>query len=170
MTGRIPQFEFTQLFRSLYAGRAPLVSADVTRLIEAGITQVLDLRQSKEWSPPYIGQEALDALDREGVVRWNVGIRDLSAPSMDDLTRCWRLMKLCLANRSNRLYVCCRGGKERTAAVVIAYVARLNSIDFEQSARIVTTTRPVFKPLVHQKRAVVCWLSRSKDRGSERST
>ena len=48
-TPGLPRFEIHELDDRLLAGRNPLSAIDAQRLVDAGVTHVVDLRESHEW-------------------------------------------------------------------------------------------------------------------------
>src|SRR5207248_1781183 len=94
---------------------------DVETLAALGVTHFLDLRQEHEWQSPQYGMEALAAIERRGLHRLHVPVRDAQAPSAGDLDQACGYLAKALADPEARVYVHCRGGQERTAAILAAF-------------------------------------------------
>jgi rhodanese-related sulfurtransferase len=169
----------------LAAGRNPLTELDARELVAAGITHVLDLREPREWDPDLgpaprggavrYGAEAVDALARLGVRRLNLPIQDGGAPSPGHLTAAVGFLDAALAagdlaDGGPRVYVHCRAGRERTAAVLLAWLvatrprsAKANDPNRSSDplARCLTELRervPWLNPLPWQVDAVATWM------------
>jgi ADP-ribosyl-[dinitrogen reductase] hydrolase len=157
----LPALNFNWVTERILAGRQLLTARDIEKLAKRGITHILDLREPLEWAPPYYGIEALEEIDRLGLHRLHLPIRDQSAPTIEDLTLADQFLEAALADANNRVYVHCRAGMERTAAILIAYHARQNSISYETALDQLREGRPSLEPLPDQERIVRAWL---KDR------
>jgi rhodanese-related sulfurtransferase len=120
-TPNLPPFEIHEIDDRLRAGRNPLTVVDVAELCVSGITHVLDLRENHEWrAPNRFGAEAVDELQRRGVERRNIVVTDMAAPSQPDLDAAVRWIEAALSKPRTRVFVHCRAGRERTAAILAA--------------------------------------------------
>ena len=155
----LPAFEYEWVTDRIMAGRNPLTGRDIALLSGLGITRVLDLREPHEWASPKLGTEALEEIDRLGLQRLNVPIRDTKEPIGDELDSACSFLKETLSSANNRVYVHCRAGRERTAVVLIAYHARHNRISYEEALAQLRRGRPALKPLPDQEDTVRQWLN-----------
>ena len=154
----LPPFEFSSLSDRLLAGRAPLTRADVAALRERGVRRVLDLRERAEWSGPgQIGSAAIAALAEAGLDRLHIPVRDLSAPSAAALDACHDFLARSAA-LDGATYVHCRGGRERTAAVLVAHLAWERGWSFTEALDELRGGRSELAPLAGQRAAVEAWL------------
>ncbi|MCW3097071.1 MAG: ADP-ribosyl-(dinitrogen reductase) hydrolase [Chthonomonadaceae bacterium] len=158
-TPKLPALDFNRVTDRILAGRNPLTGRDIELLSGMGITHVLDLREPKEWSSPNFGTEALAEIERLGLQRRNVPIRDTKEPIGEDLDSACRFLEETLTNENYRVYVHCRAGMERTAAILIAYYARHNSVLYEEALARLREGRPILMPLPDQERAVREWMN-----------
>src|SRR5262249_6017467 len=136
----------------------PLTARDVQLLAAEGVTHVLDLREEHEWSPPKAGREALQAMERFGMKRLNVPVEDATAPSTADLNAACRFIDEALQDPEARVFVHCRGGRERTAAVLVCHYARRHGVPWNEALAALRKGRPELRLLRDQERAVREWL------------
>jgi protein-tyrosine phosphatase len=151
-------FEFSRIDERLLAGRNPLTGADIARLLQEGVTHLLDLREPKEWQSPRFGEEALEAIERNGLVRCHVQIVDGGAPEPEDFERCLTFLAEVWATPSTQVYVHCRAGWERTAVILIAWYAVLENLSYDVVLRRLQEYRPLLQPLHWQEEATRNWL------------
>ncbi len=158
----LPQFSCHrgQVHERIYAGRNPLTVLDVESIAGRGVTHILDLREEKEWSAPWAGAEALEALNDYGIQRRHIRVTDMGAPSNEALDQACEFLSSVLENPLHRVYVHCRAGKERTAAVLLAFYCRTHGLGWEEGLGKITAICPEFVPLRCQVAAVQEWLRR----------
>jgi protein-tyrosine phosphatase len=142
----------------MFAGRNPLTSYDVDVLAAQGITHILDLRHPVEWEPPRFGAEAVADIERRGLHRLNVPIRDVSEPTMADLDTACQFLEEALEDSNSRVYVHCRAGVERTAAILVAYYARHYGVSYEDALSRLCEGRDCLCPTWEQRDVVLRWL------------
>lgn len=158
----LPRFAMHEAGEGLLAGRNPLTGADVTELLDRGVTAVLDLRQEKEWTRPGVyGRDAVATLAWCGVERLNLPVPDAGVPRGDDLERACAFLDEQLAEPGNTVYVHCRAGRERTAAVLAAHVARRHGLGYSEALERIRAAGCPAYPLAEQERAVRKWLGRA---------
>jgi protein-tyrosine phosphatase len=143
-----------RLHPQLLYGRNPLSSSEVEALAAAGVTHVLDLRQSWEYEAPgRAGAEAVQALGDLQISRLHRPIPDGGNPSSADLDAAVQFIDSALA-RGGVVYVHCRAGRERSGAVLLAWVLRRGG-----DLGVLQELAPALKPLPGQQAAVYAWLS-----------
>lgn len=161
-TPHLPAFEMEWLDRRIAAGRNPLSAHDVAALRTAGITHVLDLREESEWSAPRFGAQALDAMAKMGISRLHLPIVDMGAPGALDIDRAVAWIDKALAQSNAKVYLHCRAGMERTAAIAIAFWVAREGISYDAAFRNLKGKRAIFQPLPAQERAVKTWMAARK--------
>jgi len=160
-----PPFEFEQIAPHLWAGRNPLSAPDIEQLMAAGVTHILDLRQESEWTAPRFGAEALDWINQRGLTRVHCKILDMGAPDDAALDQACAFLRAIEQDNSG-VYVHCRAGMERTAAVLIAWIATSENLDYDTALQRARSKRAILAPLPGQERAVRRWLAaKSKTHG-----
>lgn len=158
----LPPFSFDWLDSQMAAGRNPLTARDIQILQEADITHILDLRESHEWNPPHLGIEAMNALQEAEITRLHLPIIDTQPPHNTDFDAAARWLETVLSAPGNKVYIHCRAGMERTAAILCAVFARRHHVSFEESLETLKQKRPIFAPLPGQVRAAKEWLAKQR--------
>jgi len=158
----LPAFSFDLVADRIYAGRNPLTSRDVEVLHAREITHILDLREEKEWTAPSFGSEALDEIERRGIARTHIPVTDMGAPTPQAMDDVFQHIKRVLSAPQMCLYVHCRAGNERTAAMLTGYYAREHNLLYEHALARLREGRPSFQPLPVQERAVKEWLGKQQ--------
>jgi ADP-ribosyl-[dinitrogen reductase] hydrolase len=162
----VPPFEYNWVAPRLFAGRNPLTTQDVEELADLGVTHYLDLREDQEYAPPKLGAEALKALEQAKIVRKRLPVTDMGAPHHRAFSEAIDFLQSRLETPDNRVYVSCRAGKERTAAVLIAYYATHHGVNYEAALTALRTGRPLLNPLPRQEEAVRQFLAQSMTAGN----
>ena len=158
-SGRVPAFVHWKVAARLRAGRNPLSELDVVALAGLGITDVLDLREEREWDEPGLhGREAIAALARHGIARANVPIPDYHAPRAPELAAAVGFVAEVLAGRKRRLYVHCRAGIERSGTILAAWRSWSAREPFGVALWSVRRYGWPAAPQPHQQRAAEEWL------------
>jgi ADP-ribosyl-[dinitrogen reductase] hydrolase len=159
----LPKLEFGSAGRGILAGRNPLTGEDAATLLDHGVSAVLDLREETEWSRSWVyGREAIAALDWCEVPRLNVAIPDGAPPQAEDLDRACAFLDRHAGNDADgdrSVYVHCRAGLERTGAVLVAWVARREGLDYQSARERVRQAERRVRPLGAQAAAVKAWLA-----------
>jgi ADP-ribosyl-[dinitrogen reductase] hydrolase len=159
----LPQFEYDEIAPNVYAGRAPTFRRDVWRLRAQGVTHLLDLREPHEWSGSgRVGNSAIHEIERLGVARLSVPVADMGASRLDDLDRAVAFMAAAL-HVGGTVYIHCRAGMERTAAVAAAWFAEREACTIYEAVDRLRQRRPIFAPLHGQVRAAEAWLMRRRE-------
>ena len=162
-TPKLPAFEVGEALPGVLYGRNPLTGQDVEELISRGVTHVMDLREDKEWNAPgRFGREAVAALEWCGVERVAVTVADTRAPEREALDRAWKVMSDALVEEGGRVFVHCRAGRERTGAILVAYLARRDGLGYADALARLRDGGCAVRPLPDQERAVKSWLEASR--------
>lgn len=131
---RLPRFHVWRIESRLHAGRNPLSEADILDLRALGVTHLLDLREEREWRDPgRVGGEALDAIERLRLRRRWVPIPDGGIPEPVPLRRAADWLDTVLAATDTVVFVHCRAGLERTAAVLAAWLGRRDRVGLAEA-------------------------------------
>ena len=133
-TPGLPRFEIHELDERLLAGRNPLSAIDAQRLVDVGVTHVVDLREPHEGEGAgRFGRAAIKELGVLGVERLHAPVTDGGAPSAETLDAAVRWISRVAEQDGSRIFVHCRAGQERTAAVLAAYVATHGALTLDQA-------------------------------------
>lgn len=145
------RLEYTRLHESLLAGRMPVSEAHVDALHTEGVTVVINLCEDREyWDGERDAVAA--ACTRAGMVELRLPVIDGATVPADVLEQAVE------AAEGEVVYVHCRGGRERSAAVAIALLAARSGSSVEDAHGLALGLRPGFKPLPWQIEGVRSWL------------
>lgn len=159
----VPGFAHWKVTPRIRAGRNPLTERDVAELAALGITHVLDLREEGEWhGPGRYGEEAIEAMQRHGLVRRHVPMRDFSVPAEPALGEAVGWIEEVLDEPRRRLYVHCRAGLQRSATVLIAWRSWASGEPIELALWSLRRFGWPADPLYSQRLAVVRWLEQRR--------
>jgi rhodanese-related sulfurtransferase len=155
-------FSWDEVAPGVHAGRAPIFRRDVWRLRARGITHILDLRETLEWDEPgRRGGSAIAEIDVVGLNRLQVAIRDMGTPSAAHLDESVAYLDAAL-HLGGQVYVHCRAGVQRTAAIAASWYARQQRCSVNEAIEQLRVRRPDFEPLVYQLRAAQSWLAQQR--------
>ena len=164
-TPGLPAFAYRAIGRTrLWHGRNPLTASDVEALRAVGITHLLDLREPHEWGvrSSFVGGEAVAALTapETGIVRENIAIGDGGVPTPKQFAAgCAFIENALHGNPDARVYVHCRMGLQRTAAILAAYYARAHGITAHEALNTLNEQGAILDPTAAQLRATREWIS-----------
>lgn len=161
-TPYLPPFNADWVTPRLMAGRNPLSAQDVMWMKEQGITHILDLREAREWKPPRFGHLALQAIEEYGLKRLHLEVLDMNAPKPETFDVACQFIEEALAQPETKVYVHCRAGMERTAAILIAYYAKTHNVSYDEALHELKKGRPILSPLPAQEKAARRWIENRK--------
>ncbi len=159
-TPHLPPFNADWVAPRLMAGRNPLSAPDVAWMKKQGITHILDLREAREWKPPKFGHLALQAIEKSGLVRLHLEVLDMNAPKPATFDAACQFIEAALSQPDANVYVHCRAGMERTAAILIAYYAKTHGVSYDEALRELQKNRPILAPLPAQEKAARSWIEK----------
>jgi atypical dual specificity phosphatase len=151
-------FNSHEVAERIIAGRNPLTRQDVQLLAAQGVTHILDLREAHEWAPPKFGGEALEEIVHCGLHRLSLPVVDTGPPTAHELETACRFIEAALVEEGSCIFVHCRAGMERTAAILTAFYARHHGTGYDEALATLKAKRPILEPLPNQERAVRGWL------------
>lgn len=157
-TPYLPPFNADWVTPRIMAGRNPLSAQDVAWLAAQGITHILDLREAREWKPPKFGHAALEAIKQRGLKRLHLEVWDMHAPKPQTFETACQFIEEALLQPHAKVYVHCRAGMERTAAILIAYYAKANRVSYDEALHKLRKARPILAPLPAQEQAARHWI------------
>ncbi len=161
-TPHLPPFNADWVTPRLMAGRNPLSARDVAWMQEQGITHILDLREAREWKPPKFGHLALQTIEQSGLVRLHLEVWDMNAPKSETFDAACQFIEDALLQPSAKVYVHCRAGMERTAAILVAYYAKTQGVSYDEALQELKKGRPILAPLPSQEKAARRWIENIK--------
>jgi protein-tyrosine phosphatase len=154
-------FGFAEVYDDLMIGAYPLDARDVAALSEAGTERILNLVQDREYEPGE--REAVEeALATAGIDEYRLELVDHGDLPPDHI----ELAVLEVAewlDAGRRVYLHCRAGMQRSAAVAAGVVALRDHVDILDALDSVRERQPNAEPLPHQRLDLLKWWA---DRGS----
>jgi atypical dual specificity phosphatase len=148
------RLNYSRLSDSLLAGAMPHAEEHVAALRGEGVALVINLCEEREY---WKGE-------REAVLRayGEAGIAERHLPVKDGATVPHAVIDAALADHGGAIvYVHCRGGRERSATVAAALLARDQRLTIDQALEMAQRGRPIFRPLPWQVAALKAWASDS---------
>jgi atypical dual specificity phosphatase len=144
------RLNYHRLGDSLLAGAMPFRADHVDALHSEGVTAVVNLCQEREY---WDGERELilEAYSSRGITEHHLPVIDGSTVPADILDQAVEVA------RGNVVYVHCRGGRERSATVAIAVIARLEGLPIEDALAQARERRPIFAPLPWQVSGLHSW-------------
>jgi len=156
----LPPFEVSPIGPGVFAGPAPLFRRDIWQLRALEVTHILDLRGDDEWGGTSgRGVAAVEEVGRFGLNRLSVAMPDMSVPRARDLDHAAGYIEAAL-HLGGTVYVHCRAGQQRTAAVMVGWAARARGCSGAEALAELRKRRSLFAPLPDQLAAVDAWLRR----------
>ncbi len=142
---------YARLSDSLLGGPMPYSERHIRALSEEGVTAVINLCEDSEY---WAGErELVDAqYGLAGIVEHRLAVIDGATVPREVLDEA-----VDLAAAGGTLYVHCRGGRERSATVCAAIVARSERLSAAEAVTRTMAANPVFKPLPWQIQGLEAW-------------
>ena len=158
-------YGFADVHTDLLIGAYPLDREDVEVLGRLRVDRILNLVQDSEYRPG--DREAVhEALAAAGIEEQRQDLTDFGGlPSMEldaavELVLAW-------LEEGHRVYLHCRAGWQRSAAVAAGVVAIREHLDIDGALDIVQLRKPSADPLPHQREDVKWWWE-ERERTGER--
>ena len=158
-------YGFAEVYPDLLVGAYPLDEADVETLRRLSVGRVLNLVEDSEYRPGHRELlQALFATHRIDETRLRlVDFGHLPAEQIEEAVSTlvdW-------IDHGQRIYVHCRAGWQRSAAVAAGAVAVVEGIDILDALRYVRERKPSADPLPHQRDDLLEWWERRAPRRSQ---
>jgi protein-tyrosine phosphatase len=148
-------FGFAEVAENLVVGAYPQDADDVAALSDAGITRIFNLVQDVEYDPG-ARDACVTALDDAGLEEHRVELIDYGSllPGQIELAAQTALAWL---DQGERVYVHCRAGWQRSAAVAAAVVALREGVEPPEALELIRERKPTANPLAHQRKDLFRW-------------
>jgi protein-tyrosine phosphatase len=151
-------FGFAEVGDDLLMGAYPQDAGDVAELRAAGITRIFNLVQDVEYDPG-ASDACSSALAAAGIEERRVELVDygnLSPAQIEDAAQA----VLAWLDEGERVYVHCRAGWQRSAAIVAAILTLREDVEPWQALEILRRRKPTANPLSHQRADLFDWWDR----------
>jgi protein-tyrosine phosphatase len=155
MSGWFEHFGFAEVGDDLVMGAYPQDAEDVAALVAARITRVFNLVQDLEYDPG--GRDAcVAALADAGIEEWRAQLVDYGGLAPAQIEAVARAV-LAWLEEGERVYVHCRAGWQRSAAIVAAIVTLREGVEPQQALDVLRERKPTANPLAHQRADLMRW-------------
>ncbi|MBV8219320.1 MAG: dual specificity protein phosphatase family protein [Solirubrobacterales bacterium] len=162
MSGWFRSFGFAEVLDDLFVGAYPLDEDDVRALGRFGIRQVLNLTEDEEYEGAERGAVER-ALVAAGIAEHRLRLTDYGGLPAETLDGAVSVIASWL-DQGERVYLHCRAGWQRSAAVAAGVVAVRMDIGIDEALALVQARKPTADPLPHQREDLRRWWA-----GRERS-
>jgi hypothetical protein len=165
-------YGFAEVDPALIVGAYPLDADDVRTLAAVGVDRVLNLVQDDEYAGGPEGRATVErALHAHGIEEARLELVDFGHLPADQLELAvttlvsWMAARDAAATGSDpvagaRIYVHCRAGWQRSAAVAAGAIAIYRGTGIQEALRDVQLRKPTADPLPHQRRDLADWFAR----------
>jgi len=148
-------YGFADVLPDLLVGAYPLDRRDVALLANLGVERILNLVEDGEYRPGE-REEIEAALAAAGIEEQRVNLVDYGGLSPDELERAVRVVNGWL-DEGACVYLHCRAGWQRSAAVAAGVVAIREGRHIEEAMGEVQARKPSADPLPHQREDLRRW-------------
>lgn len=152
-------YGFADVHDSLLIGAYPLDRDDVKMLQFINVDRILNLVEDGEYAP---GQRDAvhNALELAGIEEHRQRLIDYGGLPSTDLEAAIKRV-LTWLDQGHRVYVHCRAGWQRSAAVAAGVVAIREQLDIDSAIAAVQLRKPSADPLPHQREDLRWWWEES---------
>ena len=157
MSDWFERFGFAEVGDGLLVGAYPLDGEDVRRIADADIDVVYNLVEDSEYGE---GERdaVTQALEDAGVGERRLAFVDYGRLGLEDLDRAVAEVMEDLED-GRRVYLHCRAGWQRSAAVAAGVIALREEIGIEEALGELRLRKPSAEPLHHQRQDLLRWWS-----------
>jgi protein-tyrosine phosphatase len=149
------RFGFAEIADGLIVGAYPLDAEDVQALTDAGVTCVFNLVEDEEYSDG-ARAAAEAALAAAGIAERRLSVVDYGGLLPGQLERSTAAVLEWLA-AGERVYLHCRAGWQRSAAVAAGVVALRDGVGLDAALESIRARKPSAEPLEHQRQDLEHW-------------
>jgi protein-tyrosine phosphatase len=155
MSGWFRSYGFADVADGLLIGAYPLDQDDVSMLEWMGVERILNLVEDAEYRPGD-REQAGAALAAAGIEEHRLSLADYGGLPPEVLEEAVQLV-LAWIDEGRRVYLHCRAGWQRSAAVAAGVVAVRDGVDVGEALALVQSRKPSADPLPHQREDLREW-------------
>ncbi len=148
-------YGFADVLDDLLIGAYPLDAEDVKMLSWIGVNRILNLVEDEEYRPGD-RQAVASALAAAGIEERRLSLTDYGGLPAEALEGAVQEVSAWLDD-GRRVYLHCRAGWQRSAAVAAGVVAVRKGIDLDQALEHLQAHKPTADPLPHQREDLRRW-------------
>jgi atypical dual specificity phosphatase len=149
------RFGFAEVADGLTIGAYPLDAGDVQALADAGVTCVFNLAEDQEYGEG-ARAEVEASLAQAGISERRLSVVDYGNLMPGQLERATGAVLEWL-DAGERVYLHCRAGWQRSAAVAAGVVALRDGIGLDEALERIRERKPSADPLPHQRQDLEHW-------------
>jgi protein-tyrosine phosphatase len=163
MSDWFERFGYAEVADNLLIGAYPLDAVDVATLGAAGVTAIFNLVEDAEYAEGE-REVVLQTLADMGIREQRISFVDYGALLPGQVEEAVRAI-LAWLDAGERVYLHCRAGWQRSAAVAAGVVALRDGVDLAEALDRVAARKPDADPLPHQRHDLANWwtLRRRRD-------
>jgi len=150
------RFGYAEVAEGLLVGAYPQDADDVAALRAEDVTRVLNLVRDSEYEQRDGRQACVAALAGAGIAEERIGIEDYGSLAPGQLERATGTV-LAWLEAGERVYLHCRAGWQRSAAVAAGVVALHDGTGLEEALERIRRRKPTAEPLAHQRADLARW-------------
>jgi protein-tyrosine phosphatase len=155
MSDWFERFGFAEVGDGLLVGAYPLDAEDVAKIANSGADVVYNLVEDDEYGHG-VRETLAAALDAAGVHERRLPLIDYGRLGREELDRAVaEVLEDLQAGR--RVYLHCRAGWQRSAAVAAGVLALREDLGIEEALGVLRTRKPSAEPLHHQRVDLLAW-------------
>lgn len=155
VSGWFRSYGFAEVLDDLFVGAYPLDEDDVGALGRLGIRQILNLTEDEEYEGGERGAVER-ALAAAGIAEHRVRLTDYGGLPPEALDGAVSVIGRWLDD-GERVYLHCRAGWQRSAAVAAGVVAIRAGVGIDDALALVKARKPTADPLPHQREDLRRW-------------
>lgn len=158
-------YGFAEISRRLLVGAYPLDEEDLSMLSWMRVQRILNLAEDVEYEPGR-REEVERALAQAGIAEARIPLPDFGGLPADQIERAVTLVCGWL-DAGELVYVHCRAGWQRSAAIAAAVLAVREELELEEALEAVQRQKPSAQPLEHQLDDLQSWWRSHHAAGAE---
>jgi atypical dual specificity phosphatase len=148
-------YGFADIGHELVIGAYPLDRGDVAMLERLRIDRIVNLVEDAEYEPG-VRDGVVEALEAAGIVERRLPLTDYAGlPSIEIESAVQQVNEW--LDEGHRVYLHCRAGWQRSAAVAAGVVAIREGVEIDEALAIVQQRKPSADPLPHQREDLAWW-------------
>lgn len=155
-------YGFSDVAERLLIGAYPLDEQDVATLSRLNVSRVLNLTEDEEY-PDGAREAAKAALDQAGILEERLPMPDYGGLPVSVIEHAIGTVSGWL-DEGECVYLHCRAGWQRSAALAAAVLADNTEIDLDEALAQVKARKPTAEPLPHQLEDLHRWWRRREAR------
>jgi protein-tyrosine phosphatase len=155
VSGWFQSYGFADVLNDLLIGAYPLDRRDVSILAHMGVNRVLNLVEDGEYRAGE-RQAVQAALAESGIAEQRQRLTDYGGLPAAEIEEAVQTVTRWL-DEGARVYLHCRAGWQRSAAVAAGVVALREGLDIDEALSYVQSRKPSADPLPHQREDLRAW-------------